>query len=143
MRRRQRTCCAEPQRSPPGEDHHVPAELVLPPLRSPACQALPPTAPCWDECALRREFLSARGAVAEAVPGPRRTRSARLKLRKLGARAAAWHSISVSDERRAGSCSRASVTILTSPAPAAGRGYGRFQEPDTLKDGGPRRSRGP
>src|SRR2546427_9820312 len=102
MRRRQRTCCAEPQRSPPGEDHHAPAELVLPSLRSPACQALPPTAPCWDECALRREFLSARGAVAEAVPGPRRTRAARPKLRKLGGRAAAWHSVSVSRERAAG-----------------------------------------
>src|SRR3989442_3764432 len=84
MRRRQRTCCAEPQRSPPGEDHHVPAELVLPPLRSPACQALPPTAPCWDECAVRREFLSARGAVAEAVAGPLRTRPTRLQLREFG-----------------------------------------------------------
>src|SRR2546422_3520127 len=97
MRRRQRTCCAEPQRSPPGEDHHVPAELVLPPLRSPACQALPPTAPCWDECALRREFLSARGAVAEAVAGPPRTRCALPKLRKLGARWAARDSFSVAD----------------------------------------------
>src|SRR5256885_3491573 len=97
MRRRQRTCCAEPQRSPPGEDHHVPAELVLPPLRSPACQALPPTAPCWDECALRREFLSARGAVAEAVPRPPRTTSTRLTLRELGARAGARHSLSGSD----------------------------------------------
>src|SRR3989442_14731211 len=96
MRRRQRTCCAEPQRSPPGEDHHVPAELVLPPLRSPACQALPPTAPCWDECAVRREFLSARGAVAEAVPGPPRTRATRLKLGELGARAAPRASIFVS-----------------------------------------------
>src|SRR2546426_12738474 len=98
MRRRQRTCGAAPQRPPPGEAPHVPEDPAPPPLRSPACQALPPTAPCWDECALRREFLSARGAVAEAVPGPRRTRSTRLKLRKLGARAAAWHSISVSDE---------------------------------------------
>src|SRR3989442_13244407 len=90
MRRRQRPCCAEPQRSPPGEDPHVPAELVLPPLRSPACQALPPTAPCCDECALRREVLSARGAVAEAVPGPRRARSGGPQLREVGARAAPW-----------------------------------------------------
>src|SRR5436309_14111339 len=98
MRRRQRTCCAEPQRSPPGEDHHVPAELVLPPLRSPACQALPPTVPCCDERAFRREFRSARGAVAVAVPGPRRTTSARLNLRQLGARTAVWHSLTASDE---------------------------------------------
>src|SRR2546425_4888039 len=98
MRRRQRTCCAEPQRSPPGEDHHVPAELVLPPLRSPACQALPPTVPCCDECALRKEFLSARGAVAEAVPAPGRTRAARLKLREFGARTAAGASVSAARE---------------------------------------------
>src|SRR2546425_12378873 len=101
MRRRQRTCCAEPQRSPPGEDHHVPAELVLPPLRSPACQALPPTAPCWDACALRREFLSARGAVAEAVPGPRPTTSTRPQLRTVGGRAAAGRSVSAAEEWRA------------------------------------------
>src|SRR2546427_9856988 len=120
MRRRQRTCCAEPQRSPPGEDHHAPAELVLPPLRSPACQALPPTAPCWDECALRREFLSARGAVAEAVAGPPRTRATRLQLRELGGRAAAWASISVAAEWREGAWLAAGVTVLSAPAPHVG-----------------------
>src|SRR5213594_4244096 len=98
MRRRQRTCCAEPQRSPPGEDHHVPAELVLPPLRSPACQALPPTVPCCDECALRKEFLSARGCTCRGGARPQSHQVRAPQIAEIGARTAAWHSISVSDE---------------------------------------------